>query len=792
MYSLNFKIALRNLLRNKTASLINVSGLAIGLAACLLLLLYVSYEWNYDRHYKNAENIYQVMVNFNAGEEKSSRTGEQTPNVLAATLKEEAPEIGQVSRITRSVKRLLANGKNTFKVEGRYADPELLRIFDYQFLSGDPATALSDPHSIVLTESTAKRLFGSTDVQNKTLRFENQVDMKVSAVIKDLPANTSYVFECLSSWKLYEQLNDWVVNPQWHNYGYYTLLTLKKGTDLNAFNEKIKLTAKRHAASDVVDAEPFAYPLVKTHLYSEFLNGKAVGGQIMQVRIFIALALGILIIACINFMNLATARSQKRAKEVGIKKTIGASRNSLISQFLMESLLLTIMSVVIAVVIVELALPGFNNLLNIKLEIAYYNPVYWLAVIGLILFTGLLAGSYPAFFLSSFNPIQTLKKTVKLKNGFSLNFRQVLVVLQFSFAVVLIVATLIIYKQLQYMKNRPVGYQANALIEMSHEGNLYLKFDLLKERLLASGAVTALCQSSGSISDRNSNSSGMEWPGMAAIDKKMSINQIYTTYDFMKTNGVKLLSGRDFKRGLGSDSAAVMLSKTAIKRMGLKDPIGQTLIFQGTKRHVIGVFDDIVWGELGKKELPMIIAFSGENSDVITMRMNTERSASENIELISKITKEINPEFPVDIKFLDNLIAEKLKNENTLAVLSNLFGGLAIFISCLGLFGLSAFSAEQRTKEIGVRKVLGASITGIIRLLSLNFVKTVLIALVIAMPVAYLMMDHWLVQFDYKTVIGWQVFMVTGTATIFIAFLTVSWQAYKAAKANPVDALKYE
>lgn len=792
MFKLNFKIALRNLLRNKTASMINISGLAIGLAACLMLLMYVAYEWNYDRGYKNKDNIYQVMVNFSDQNKQVTATGDQAPNVLAKTLKQEIPEIEHIARVLWPIKRLLANGENTFKVEGRSADAEILKIFDYKFIAGSPETAFKDPNSVILTESTAKKLFGSTDVLNQVLKYENQADVKVGGVIKDHEPNTTYQFDCLIPWTLQAKLDDWVEKPNWGNFAFYTLLTLKEGVNVDHFNTKISNIIVKHAPSDNIDPSVFVQPLVDLHLYGEFKNGHPSGGRIEQLRFFVALALGILIIACINFMNLATARSQKRAKEVGIKKTIGASRKSLVVQFLLESLLLTFVSVVLAVMLVELALPKFNHLLNIQLELNYGNPFAWLTAIALILVTGALAGSYPAFYLSSFNPIQTMKKAVNAKQGFSLSFRQVLVVVQFSFAIVLIVGTLIVYQQLQYIKNKPLGYDVNSLLEMPHEGNLYPKFDLLKERLLASGAVTSVCQSSGSISMPNSNGSGMEWKGMSEDGKRMSFNQIYTSYDFIKTNGIKLIEGRDFDPKIASDKMALMLSETAIKTMGLKDPIGQKIKLWGADRTVVGIFKDLTWGDPAKMNLPMMIGFNPLNSDVINMRMNTSNSTSENIETISRITKEINPEFPVDIKFVDQLIQAKFENEMILGVLSNLFGGLAIFISCLGLFGLSAFSAEQRTKEIGVRKVLGASVSGLVKLLSLSFVKMVLVALIIAMPIAYWMMDKWLSKFDYHIAIGLPVFLLTAVLTLLVALLTVSWQAFKAAKTNPVEALKYE
>ncbi|MES2456161.1 MAG: ABC transporter permease [Bacteroidota bacterium] len=792
MFKVNLKIAFRSLLKHKTASLINVSGLAIGLAASLMLLLYVQYQWSYDKQFGNTENTYHLMVNFYGADKSITGTGVQVPNVLPAVLKEETPEIEHISRVLWASRRLLAYGQNSFKVESRYADPDLLRIFKFDYLSGNPDKAFDDPNSIVLTESTAVKLFGTADVLNRTLRFENLANLKVTAVVKDLPPNFTYGFEALAPWKLYENLNQWPADPNWGNYSYFTLLSLKPGTTAAAVNEKIKNSIASHTGTKTMEAAPFVYPLERFHLYGHFVNGIDDGGQIEQVRIFVILALGILAIACINFMNLSTARSQKRAKEVGIRKTIGASRRSLMMQFLLESFVLTLLAVVLAVVLAELFLPSFNGLLNTKLQMDYTLPLNWLGVIVLILFTGLAAGSYPAFFLSGFNPVQVLKKAGLFKNSFGLNLRQALVVIQFSFAIVLIVSTLILYQQLQHLKNRPLGYQTDALVQIPHEGNLYPKFDLFKARILNSGAVTALTQSSGSIAFQNSNVNGLEWKGMAEEDKKVSFDYIQTTHDFLKTNNIRLIAGRDFSRDHASDSSAVLLNETAVKRMGLKNPLTEQIVLNGQKRPVVGIMADVLWDEPTRAQHPMVVAFNAGNSDYITMRLNTKRGIQENLTQIRKITKEINPDFPVEITFVDSLVAEKVEHEQMLSILSNLFAGLCIFVSCLGLFGLSAFSAEQRTKEIGIRKVLGASLTGIMSLLSLSFIKTVAIAMVLAMPIGYLIMDHWLMQFDYRIAIGPSVFIITGIATMAIALLTVSWQAYRAAKANPVDALKYE
>ncbi|MES2829960.1 MAG: FtsX-like permease family protein [Bacteroidota bacterium] len=792
MFRLNLKIAFRSLSKHKTASLINVVGLAIGLAASLMLLLYVQYQWSYDKQYGNTENTYHLMVNFYGVDKSITGTGVQVPNVLPAVLKEETPEIEHISRVLWASRRLLANGKNSFKVESRYADPDLLRIFKFDYISGNPDKAFDDPNSIVLTESTAIKLFGTANVLNKTLLFENQADLKVTAVVKDLPPNFTYGFEALAPWKLFENLNKWPADPNWGNYSYFTLLTLKPETGVAGVNEKIKSMIAQHTGTKTVEAAPFIYPLERFHLYGNFVNGIDNGGQIEQVRIFIILALGILAIACINFMNLSTARSQKRAKEVGIKKTIGASRRSLIMQFLLESFALTLLAVVLAVVLAELFLPSFNGMLNTKLKMDYALPLNWLGAIILILITGFAAGSYPAFFLSGFSPIQVFKKTGLFKNSFGLNLRQALVVTQFSFAILLIVSTLILYQQLQHLKDRPLGYQTEALVQMPHEGNLYLKFDLFKERVLNSGAAIALSQSSGSIAFQNSNVNGLEWEGMAEGGKKMSFDYIQTTYDFLKTNNISLIAGRDFSKEHASDSSAVLLNETAVKLMGLKNPLAEQIVLNAQKRQVVGIIADVVWDEPTRAQHPMVIAFNAYNSDYITMRLNTKRNIQENLAKIEKITKEINPDFPVEITFVDSLVAEKVEHENMLSILANLFAGLSIFVSCLGLFGLSAFSAEQRTKEIGIRKVLGASLAGIMSLLSYSFIKTVAIAMVLAMPIGYLIMDHWLMQFDYRISIGPAVFIITAIATMGIALFTVSWQAYRAAKANPVDALKYE
>eukprot|EP01133_Synstelium_polycarpum_P017640 gene17640-21036_t len=766
MFKLNFKIALRNILRNKVSSLINIGGLAI-------------------------EQIYQAMVSVQDLKGNKSMTIPNTQNALAQAMKEEFDEVKQIARTTDLSKRLLANGTRSFKMDSRYADPAFLSIFNLNFIVGNPQKALTDPNSILLTESAAKRLFGSTDVLNKTLRFEDQVNLKVTAVVKDLPGNVSYGFEALTPWGLFENLNQWVAKAQWGNHSFFTLVRMGEKTDIDQFNEKLKDIAERHSAK--VKEDVFIYPLNKLHLYGDFVNGKNSGGKITELQMFMALALGILLIACINFMNLATARSEKRAKEVGIKKTIGASKGSLIFQFLLESFLLTLMSVLLAIVIIEYSLPWFNHLLDITIHIDYSSPLAWSILVGVLVLTAILAGCYPAFYLSGFNPVQTLKKkSSNSVNSYSLNLRQALVVCQFGFAVVLLVTTVVIYKQLQFIKNRPLGYQNLGLVEMPHEGLLYPKFELFKSKLLASNAVSSVTQASAGITNKNGTTRSVEWKGMLQSDKLVDFDQIFTTYDFIKTTGMKLLAGRDFSKEFASDSAALMLNEKAVKVMGLKNPIGSNIVFQGHARIITGVFKDIVWGNRSKSEAPMIIAYDKNISDVITMRLNPAMPITESIATIGSIAKELNPAFPFDLQFVDRLNEVKLKDEAKLAILSNLFGGLSIFISCMGLFGLSAYSAEQRTKEIGIRKVLGATVQELMGLLSMSFVKLIAVAILLAFPLAYYLMKNWLQHFEFQTPLSWWIFLSIAIFTIVIAVLTVSWQAYRVAKANPVKALKYE
>ena len=792
MFKLNIKIALRNLWKNKTSSFINVIGLAIGLAACLMLLLYVSYEWNFDKQAKNSANVFVAMTNVPGEGNKIAATFNGTTTALAPLLKQNLPEVKYVARMDYGKKSLIANGENSYKKDSKFAEPDILKMYDYKFISGNAETALQNPLSVILTESTAKTLFGTTDVLNKSVRYQDQENLTITGVIKDLPENSSNRFDFLMPWSFYEIVDGSAKDLNWNNYSFVTMVSLNPDANIDLVNRKIEALVKTNTPQNSQSQPHFLYQANKLHLFGKFENGKPAGGDIEQIYLFVGLAFGILLIACINFMNMATAKSEKRAKEVGIKKTIGANRISLILQFLTESMVLTLVAVILAIALLELSLPAFNALLNINLGISYFNAASWVGILGIVLATGLIAGSYPAFYLSAFNPIQTLKRKITSKGFLNISLRQVLVIGQFCFAIILIISTLVIYRQIQYIKNKPVGFDVNTLVEIPQDGELKNKFDLFKTQILKSGAVTSMYQSSVSLSHRGRNFMDIKWDGMTKPENTVMFNQVATSYDFIKTNGIKLLQGRDFSKSFASDTSAVIVSASAVKVFGYKNPIGKKVTLFGTNAHIVGVFDDYVWDSPYKSNNPQVVFINLRQTGTITMRLNSANSLQSNIETIGKITKAINPAYPIEVTFVNSLYQEKYKAEKTLGILSNLFGGLAIFVSCLGLFGLVAYSAEQRTKEFGVRKVLGASVVNLMQLLSLSFIKMIIVAIVIAVPISYLAMGKWLNNFEYHTEFSWWIMPLAALGTLIIALITVSFQAYKTAKANPVDALKYE
>lgn len=784
-----FKIAWRNIMKHKGFSLINGGGLTLGIASCLLLLLYVSYHLGYDHQFKNLDNIY-VVENNQPGDGKIY-TFTATPGQAVTAIKSEVPGVVQAARAeSYSAGGLLTYNNNSFKKAGLFADPAFFSIFSYHFIKGNAATALAQPNSIVITTDLAKTFFGDKDPMGKVITRNNKLPLMVTGVIDHIPANESYQFDYVIPYVQFEAEQPWAKNAGWGSNFCQTFVQLKDAGSLNRANAVMAPMVGKHADGD--KNQLFLFPVSKFHLYEKFDNGKSVGGTIDQMHLFEILALCILLIACVNFMNLSTARSEERAKEVGIRKAIGSNRSSLIWQFITESLILSFLSTIVAVIILVLCIPFFNNLLNIKLSLPTNEWYTWATIIGIAAITGLISGSYPAFYLSSFQPIKVLKGRFK-GSASVLPIRKILVVVQFAFAVFLITATICIYRQIRYVQNLGNGYNKNNLVEVPVEGSLDTKSDVLINDLKTKGAITNATMVSLSVTQSGNNTWGVDWPGKDP-NAKILFDILNAGFDFVHTVGVKLVAGREFSSQYPVDTAGktVMLNEAAIAVMHLKNPIGTQIKYQGNPVTIVGVYKDFVRGSPYEKVPPMITQYIGGQAVTIDLRLNPARSITANIDQINKSLRAINPAYPPTINFVDSDFAKKFQNEKVLGMLSNIFGGLAIIISCLGLFGLAAYAAEQRTKEIGVRKVLGASVANLAGLLSKDFLKLVMFAIVIAIPVSVWLLHIWLQKYEYHIPLSWWIMALASIITIAIAIITVSFQAIKAALANPVKSLRSE
>ncbi len=782
-----FKIAFRNLWKRKGYSFINILGLTIGMASAMLILLWIQNERSYDRFYQKADRLY-MMYNrdkFN-GEEWAWNS---TPKIMAPTIKHDYPEVEDAVRYN-NITFLATVGEKKLNVRGAFADSGFLNMFSFPLLSGHASGALADNYNIVLTEKMAKKLFGNEEAMGKMVRIDSNANFTVSAVLKDLPNNTSFDFEYLLPWAFMEKLgwND----KTWGSNSVRTFVLLKPGASQANFNTKVRdiTTSHSHESEKV-----FSYLFSQTHLYGKNENGRLVDGQIETVRLFAVIAAFILLIACINFMNLSTARSEKRAKEVGIRKVAGALKASLMAQFIGESVLLSAMAFVLAALLVQLCLPPFNQLVGKELSVAYANPWYWIFALGFILFTGFIAGSYPAFYLSSFTPVKVLKGTFKKMNAL-VTPRKVLVVLQFTFAIILIISTIIVEHQVQYAQNRDIGYNRNNLVFAFTQGDADKNYLLIKNDLLKSGAVVSVTKSANPITQRWSDSWGFSWEGSTETDKKLDFTRLGSDADFIKTIGVTLKEGRDIDvYHYPTDSSAALLNESAVSAMRLKNPVGQDIRTGGNQHfHVVGVVKDfILESPFEAKVNPMMIMGpAGDFFQIIHMKLNAAHPTAENIAKAEKIFKQYNPQYPFEYVFADDSYAKKFKEQQRTGTLATLFAGLTVFISCLGLFGLATYMAENRTKEIGVRKVLGASVFSITTLLSKDFLILVFTSLLIASPLAWWAMQKWLQNYSYHISIEWWVFAGAGILSILIALATVSYQSVKAAIANPVKSLRTE
>jgi putative ABC transport system permease protein len=614
------KIAWRGIANNKTSSLINIGGLAVGMAVSFMLLLYVYNEYSFDKFHTNSERLYQVFKNQPSNGEIRTKTF--TQQLLAGTLKKDFPEVENVARINESKNALITFKDKGLKANTVAADPALFDLFTFQFVWGNKHTALTDPTGIILSESTALAIFGNRNPVGEMVQYENQFPMKVSAVIKDNPQNSSFTFKVIIPWTAFLSQNPWLKGEGWDNYAYFTYVRLKPGASLDAVNAKIRNLIGQHFPKDEA-VKLFMFPFTKLHLYGEFKNGVNTGGSIEYVRLFLFLAIGILLIACINFMNLSTARSEKRAREVGIRKAIGARRGALIKQFMGESLLMAFVASLLALVLIIILLPVFRNVININLGLPYANPLAWCIALSVTVLTGLLAGSYPALFLSSFNPVKVLKGQI-VSTGSTIRPRQILVVMQFTFATCLIIFSIFVYRQINFIKDRPVGYNRDGMVEIAADGRMYDQFDLFRRDALASGAVTDAALISDPITNITGATWNNTWPGQLPGEASISIDCIAATYHFIDTYQLKIIDGRDFAADRLSDSTAIVLNEAAVKLMRMKNPIGQQITWMGAKRNVIGVVKNFVLASPYEPVKPVIIGFMKGWATSIGLRLNSQ------------------------------------------------------------------------------------------------------------------------------------------------------------------------
>ena len=781
-----FKVAFRNLFRNKAFSVINIAGLTIGMASAILILLWVQNEISYDRFHKNNDRLYEVYSNDVINNSIRSLTA--TPEIMAPVLTNDVPEIESASRIAFQQYHILSTDDKKLKPKGAVVDIPFLNMFSFPLKRGNAGTALSDPNSIVLTEHLAKNIFGNEDAMGKLIKIDNTDNLKVTGVLKDIPNNTLFDFEYLTSYEY--QNSKGYIDSDWTDISIGTFVMLKPNTSLGAANSKIKNVIVQHSGGRAKTTE-FLYPVSQLRLYSDFQNGIAVGGRIERVRIFTIIAIFILIIACINFMNLSTARSEKRAKEVGIRKVIGAQKKSLVLQFIAESVFLSFIAGILALIIVQFCLPAFNQLVEKQLVIAYGSAYFWIAGVGFILFTGILAGSYPAFFLAAFKPVSVLQGTFKNTGSF-ITPRKVLVVLQFTFAIAFIICTIVVEQQVKYAQKRETGYNKNNLAYVFLQGDIDKNYELIKNDLLNSGAATSITKAQAPLTQNWSSGISMNWQGKDP-NAVIQINRYTEDGGLVKTAGMQLIEGRDIDiKNYPSDSTACLISESAVKAMGFKNPIGQVIYDDPINWHVVGVIKDFILESPYEPIKPFMVKGPKYGGSVLLIKLNNANSTAQNLVKAERIFKKYNPAYPFEYYFTDQEYAKKFGDEQLTGTLASLFSIFAIFISCLGLFGLAAYMAENRIKEIGVRKVLGASVASITTLLSKDFIWLVIIAILIASPISWFAMHKWLEGYDYRVNMSWWIFFVAGLVAICIALLTVSYQAIKAAIANPVKSLRTE
>lgn len=780
-------VSVRNLFKNGFYSFINIFGLAIGITCSILILLWVADETSFDKFHPKADRLYQVWVRAFFDGKISSWTSVPLPTYEA--FKTADSNIKSMVVTDWGGDHLLTVGENRLTKRGYWASEEFLEMFEFPLLTGQASQVMDDPRSIVISTSTAKALFGDKDPINQIIRVDNEHELKVTGILKDVPSNSSFEFDFLMPWKFREQTNDWVRRnmTNWGNYSFQVFAELNDPANKDAVEKTVKLMLQEHGETET-KPEYFLYPLLRWRLHGSFENGVETGGMNDYVQMFTIIAIFIIVIACINFMNLATARSERRAREVGIRKSVGSRRHELILQFIGESMFISFLAFAVAILLAQLLLPAYNDLVQKKLFIDYTSPEFWIFAFAMIFVTGIVSGSYPAFYLSSFQPVKVLKGKVTVGKGASTP-RKVLVTLQFGFSILLIIGTIVIYQQIQLVKNRQLGYDQENLMAVEYTQEIRKQYKPIKLELLNTGAVESVTRSNSDITNISSNNF-LGWPGKPE-DLRVIFTTIVTEYDYTKTMGIKLLDGRDFSEEFQSDSSAIVINKAGLELMNLEDPIGTELDLWGEKRKLIGVVDNVLMGSLYEPVKPMFMVMDDWGGSV-TIRLKKTNDLQASINAVKAVFEKYSPAYPFEYRFADVEFQKKFTNINLTSTLASLFATLTIVITGLGLFGLASFTAEQRTKEIGIRKVLGASVTGLVGLISRDFSRLVIISFVLSAPLAWWLLNKYLERYTIRTDIVWWVFPLTGVIALVFALTIVSTQALRAARANPVNSLRSE
>ena len=799
------KIAWRNLLKNKGYSALNIGGLAVGMAVALLIGMWIYDELSFNKYHKNYDRIANVMVKINFGGQ--GYAGDPIPRPLEFEMRNKYGKYFKNIVMSRwNESHILAIGDKRISQNGRFMQQDAPEMLTLDMVKGT-RSGLKDLHSIMLSASTAKALFGDENPVDKTLRMDNKMDVKVTGVYKDVPENSSFKdLQFLSTWDLMIANNEWMQEnkDKWGNSSYLMYVQLQPNTTFESVSAIIK-----NAKQDNVGPEEkkfnfkiFLNPMSRWHLFGEWKDGINTGGRIQYVWMFGIICGFVLLLACINFMNLSTAHSEKRAKEVGVRKAIGSMRGQLIRQFLSESVLIVSIAFVVAIVLVATALPWFNNLSDKNMGMFWSNGYFWLISLAFIAFTSLVSGSYPAFYLSSFNPVDVLKGTLRAGRFAGLP-RKVLVVVQFTVSVALIIGTIIVSRQIKYAKARPVGYTREGLLSVQIKSpDLLNKYDVLVSQLKSEGVATSVSRASSPTTGVWSNNGGLKWPGKDP-NKADDFGTVWITHDYGKTVGWQFKEGRDYSTAFAADSVSkgsdskivhsMIVNEAAVKYMDLKNPLGEIVDWGGYPFRIVGVIKDMVMeSPFDPVRQTMFLVNTDNAVSYIQIRINPQLNTGEALAKIETTFKKLVPAVPFEYKFVDTAYAEKFAAEERIGSIASVFATLAILISCLGLFGLASFIAEKRTKEIGIRKVLGASIFNLWKMLSTEFVVLVIVAGIIATPLAYYFLNNWLQNYEYRTAISWWVFAIAIGGALLITVLTVSFQTIKAALTNPVKSLRSE